>query len=240
MKIESVHYIAQCFEVCWVNGEQSCFPAIFLRDNDPSDLHPHTGERTFDLTQVPIDIRPVEFSFTADELHIDWPVYDNAGTAVPEHIHPAIYNANWLYKHRPGKCRQDPARLPQTLWQGDFLAAIPRHDADTCMRSDLALRSCLEDMKQYGLVVVQGLSGGPDSGVDFAGRIGYIRETNFGRIFSVHSKPQPVNLAYTALALPLHTDLPNQELVPGYPFLHSVQNSVVLILDHVIVQMENE
>ena len=32
-------------------------------------------------------------------------------------------------------------------------------------------------------------------------------------------------LAQRSLALPLHTDLPNQELVPGYQFLHCYRNS---------------
>ena len=42
--------------------------------------------------------------------------------------------------------------------------------------------------------------------------------------FDVVSKPVPNNLAYTSIALPLHTDLPNQEVVPGYQFLHSYRN----------------
>ncbi|WP_370693691.1 TauD/TfdA family dioxygenase [Oceanobacter sp. 3_MG-2023] len=34
----------------------------------------------------------------------------------------------------------------------------------------------------------------------------------------------PVNLAYTAIALPLHTGLANQEIPPGYQFLHCLAN----------------
>jgi alpha-ketoglutarate-dependent taurine dioxygenase len=47
---------------------------------------------------------------------------------------------------------------------------------------------------------------------------------NFGSAFRVETKPDPNNLAYTAHALALHTDLPNQEMPPGFQFLHCVRN----------------
>ena len=56
--------------------------------------------------------------------------------------------------------------------------------------------------------------------------IGFKRRTNFGTTFEVVNNPSPNNLAYTALPLPLHTDLPNQEQIPGYQFLHCLRNSV--------------
>ena len=55
-------------------------------------------------------------------------------------------------------------------------------------------------------------------------RIGFLRETNFGQTFEVVNKADPNNLAYTALALALHTDLTNQETPPGYQFLHCITN----------------
>jgi gamma-butyrobetaine dioxygenase len=46
-------------------------------------------------------------------------------------------------------------------------------------------------------------------------------------VFEVISKPDPNNLAYTSVALPLHTDLPNQEVPPGFQFLHCLANEAV-------------
>lgn len=63
-----------------------------------------------------------------------------------------------------------------------------------------------------------------EAGIDVARRIGFLRETNFGTTFEVISKPNPNNLAYTSHALPLHTDLANQELPPGFQFLHCLAN----------------
>jgi gamma-butyrobetaine dioxygenase len=53
-----------------------------------------------------------------------------------------------------------------------------------------------------------------------ADRIGFVRETNYGRMFDVRSVAKPNNLAYTSLALPGHTDNPYRDPVPGFQLLH--------------------
>jgi gamma-butyrobetaine dioxygenase len=92
------------------------------------------------------------------------------------------------------------------------------------MRDDGALRDWLRDLKATGLTIVDGLPDDPEAGRKIAERVGFLRRTNFGTTFEVVSKPDPNNLAYTAEALPLHTDLPNQEVPPGYQFLHCLAN----------------
>jgi gamma-butyrobetaine dioxygenase len=78
-----------------------------------------------------------------------------------------------------------------------------------------------------GIVIFDKLSDDASAGENFADLIGFKRETNFGVMFNVISKPDPNNLAYTSDALPLHIDLTNQELVPGYQFLHCVVNDAM-------------
>jgi gamma-butyrobetaine dioxygenase len=82
----------------------------------------------------------------------------------------------------------------------------------------------MKDTRRYGLSIVAGLPDNDDVGSKLAERIGYLRITNFGDGFAVKSMPKPTNLAFTALALPLHTDLPYQECPPGYQFLHCIAN----------------
>jgi gamma-butyrobetaine dioxygenase len=82
----------------------------------------------------------------------------------------------------------------------------------------------LLDTKKYGLTIVHGVDGKGDASMAIAQRIGFLRETNFGQTFEVIDKADPNNLAYTSLALHLHTDLTNQETPPGYQFLHCITN----------------
>ena len=55
--------------------------------------------------------------------------------------------------------------------------------------------------------------------------LGYVLETNYGRLFRVRAVPSPDNLAYTALGLGLHTDNPYRDPVPGYQLLHCLIHS---------------
>jgi len=54
---------------------------------------------------------------------------------------------------------------------------------------------------------------------------GYVRETNYGRLFEVRTEVNPTNLAYTGLGLQAHTDNPYRDPVPTMQVLHCLQSS---------------
>ena len=82
----------------------------------------------------------------------------------------------------------------------------------------------MKQLNQDGLCLVQNMPSTQGALNEVTSRIDYQRQTNFGVTFEVKSESQPINLAYTSLALPLHTDLSNQETPPGYQFLHCLAN----------------
>jgi len=79
-------------------------------------------------------------------------------------------------------------------------------------------------LDQDGLILVKNMPSTPEALDNVANQVDYQRQTNFGVTFEVKSEPKPINLAYTSLALPLHTDLSNFETPPGYQFLHCLAN----------------
>ncbi len=201
--------------VGWADGTSTDFPFLWLRDNCPSGFHPQTQERQFDLTSVPDDIAATSCELADGELTIYWN-HDS---------HLSRYSLDWLYAHRPGLGLADPADVGATAWRADFQPAdIPRTSAPALMEDDTALGKFLKEAKRTGLAIVDHLPNDPEAGIAVAQRIGFLRETNFGVTFEVMSKPDPNNLAYTSHALPLHTDLANQELPPGFQFLHCLAN----------------
>ncbi len=205
--------------VAWPTGESADFPFIWLRDNCPTGFHPQTFEREFDLMSVAPDIAPETAQVSGDMIEIVWPP---AGTA---ESHVSRFAADWLKNHRPGRRRPDPAAIAPVVWRGDLApAAIPRVRADDILTSDQALKDWLIATKRIGFSIVEGLADTVEAGMDVARRVGFLRETNFGVEFDVVSKPDPNNLAYTSHRLPLHTDLTNQELPPGFQFLHCLAN----------------
>ena len=215
MYIQSVTFSASIFEITWDNAEEHRYPAIFLRDNDPGELHPQTRERVFDLTTVSLDIEPIKISFTDEALEILWPDKSTS----------SIYTSEWLMQHRPGVPRKDDAEVKQQTWDAGFSESVPWFKANECRVDSKQLRELLRAIKRYGLVIVSELEEYANAGTGFGESIGFKRMNNFGSVFHVVNKPDPNNLAYTSVALPLHTDLPNQELIPGYQFFHCYQNA---------------
>ena len=215
MKIANVESGDRALIVTWDDETQNQFPYIWLRDNALDEFHPDTKERVFDLTTVDVGIEPADYDVRDSDLTIKWPGKDPS----------SVYPADWLREHRPGLERPDPARIEPILWDCASLPDVPRIAVEQCIRPGPGLFELLHHAKRYGIVVVEGLADDPEASHTIGRRIGFRRETNFGEMFDVISKPSPNNLAYTALALPLHTDLPNQEAIPGFQFLHSYKNA---------------
>ena len=201
--------------VAWADGTSADFPFLWLRDNCPSGFHPQTHEREFDLTSIPETLGIHSAELDGEAIRIEWDGEE----------HQSRFDADWLKAHRPGIGLNDPANIPPTLWRGDFQpAGLPRISAADLMNDDRALLGFLIETKKTGLAIVDGMADDREAGMAAAKRIGFLRETNFGVTFEVRSMPNPNNLAYTSHALPLHTDLANQELPPGFQFLHCLAN----------------
>lgn len=220
-KITSHELTERALIVHWSDGSNNEYPYIWLRDNDVDELHPDTHERTFDLTSVPINIKPQKVNYESSKSDgparfvIRWPNKEV----------PSYYQLDWLWVHRPGVGRQDPARIKKQSWADTGQTELPRFDASTCASDPASFLQALVTLKTTGAILIVGLEDSPDAGERFGDLIGFKRETNYGVMFEVKSKPKPNNLAYTSLALPLHTDLANQEFVPGNQFLHCYRNS---------------
>lgn len=197
------------------DGETADFPYLWLRDNAPDAFHPVTEERVLDLLDIPDDIAPEAVRIEGGRLVIDW--------GFP--AHRSVFALDWLAGNRPGRGLADPAAVAPVPWRAGDAGAVVRAEAAALMADDAALARWLEALLAGGLSVVGGLPADPDAGIALARRVGFLRQTNFGTVFEVISKPDPNNLAYTAEALPLHTDLPNQALPPGFQFLHCLAGS---------------
>ncbi|MCZ4313618.1 TauD/TfdA family dioxygenase [Comamonadaceae bacterium G21597-S1] len=206
----------QALAVEYSDGYQVTYSLMWLLDSCPEGFHAQTGERAFDLLSVPDAPLLHAVQVLADgRLELQW-----------EHDGPASHFApEWLAAHRPGVPRTDAAAVEYSYWKAAALKDGPaRHDAAAILNDDAALMAWLVDTKRDGLTIVQGIEGTGEASMAIARRIGFLRETNFGQTFEVVNKADPNNLAYTSLALALHTDLTNQETPPGYQFLHCITN----------------
>ncbi len=214
MTIQSLSAAADGLRVTWGDGNATTYPTIWLRDNCPSGFHPQTHERVLDL--LALAPSPILTDAQLDDGEVILRYADGHISNIP---------AKLLHDHRPGQPAHDPAAIPAQTWRAEMDAStVPRYPAAEILLQDQSLQSWLQETARYGIAIIDQLENSTSAGTDVAKRIGFLRKTNFGTTFEVVNKPDPNNLAYTSVALPLHTDLPNQEVPPGYQFLHCLAN----------------
>ncbi|MFG6137277.1 TauD/TfdA family dioxygenase [Halomonas sp. B23F22_10] len=225
--LDAVSFTPRLVTVRWSDGRVSRYHSIWLRENagDETTVNPATRERILDLSALPAWPEVVEAEIDAAgalcvtfapedrrlRFHPGWlraNDYDNATD--PEA--PLVTVTTW---------QGGPGEGPDTIDGSGLLETDPGSEAEEAI-----LAPALESVLGKGLVRLRGLPTTPGSLAAIAQRIGPIRDTNFGGLFNVKAKPDPDSNAYTAIALPPHTDLPTREYHPGLQMLHCLENSV--------------
>lgn len=211
-------------------GAGSCyFNAWWLRDNCPTSFDSETRERVFDVFHQEATPRPVKARLADDMLEIRW----------EREEHVSRYPLAMLRSYASGQRRPDPADLPRRPWYADHYPHLTRVSHPALLEDAGERHRWMEALLVEGIAIVADMPDTDDSLTRTAGLLGTIRPSFFGDYFDVRVHVKPTNLAYTAKALELHTDVPAEELAPGIQYLHCRRNSVEggrnLFLDGVAV-----
>lgn len=201
--------------VDWDDGRQSAFHATWLRDNCPCRecLHAGTGERLVDVTLLDDGIAAASArALDGDDAEIVW-----AGDG-----HVSRFPGEWLRAQAAKGGRTRPER---TLWRAELASRIPAGRYGEVVASDEALRDWLAAVDEYGFALLHDVPIAPGEVARFVERFGYVRETNYGRVFDVKTVVNPNNLAYSSLALGPHTDNAYRDPPPTLQLLHCLASS---------------
>jgi gamma-butyrobetaine dioxygenase len=182
-------------------------PAIWLRDNCscPECRDPRNGQKLFGITDLDPDVSVTSIdgtTVTFSDGHVGR-LDPAALTAVP--------------------IPDDRCEDAKDLWattsvpEGDWarFGSDPEHRAD-----------CLEAVLRQGFTLLRGVPVVPGTVLDVAAGFGYVRETNYGKLFDVRVEATPTNLAFTGLPITPHTDNPYRDPVPTVQLLHCLSNAV--------------
>ena len=124
----------------------------------------------------------------------------------------------------PPSPRTSPSEI--TLWsQGAQIAGCQPTPCADYLSDDRALRHALAEVTQFGLTRLTGAGVAPGTVEQVVRRFGFIRETNYGRLFEVRVLTRPDHLAYTNRALEPHTDNPYRDPAPTLQLLHCIRNA---------------
>ena len=191
----------------WSDGTTSFWPAIWLRDQCacPQCRHP-SGQRLFEIGELPEHPQIERATTEADNsVRVVWREAGHVST------YPAsfLYEANWKPKRS----------TDISLW-GAELAKLPEADWSAVARDPAAELVWLEAYHRHGFGLLRNVPVRPGMVAEVGDRIGFVRTTNYGRLFDVISVPDPNNLANTALGLGVHSDNPYRDPTPGVQLLH--------------------
>ena len=216
-RIEQVHIEDSGLTVDLPDRGPTYFNAWWLRDNCPTSFDRVTRERTFDVFHYDSTPRPAEAHLDAEALTIRWEGED----------HTSRFPLAMLAAYADGLRRSDPADLPRRPWYSDHYADLVRVSHPVLLESAEERRRWMEALLVDGVAIVTDMPDSDEGLTRTAELIGTIRPSFFGTYFDVRTHINPTNLAYTASALEMHTDVPAEELAPGVQFLHCRRNSVV-------------
>ena len=127
----------------------------------------------------------------------------------------------------------DPEQDPRTedgkrLWRAADLAGtgLPGAGWDGYLAYDAVLERCLDAVVRLGFALLRGVPAEPGVVIRVAETFGFVRETNYGRLFDVVVVADPANQAFTSRELAPHTDNPYRDPVPTLQLLHCLRDAV--------------
>ena len=200
--------------VTWSDGTASRFPAIWLADNRPEGRRGSEGQRLSDALDLPENVSVQRAALIAGGIEIAFSCFE----------HPALFDPAWLRDHALDPASRSARRRHEIeLWDGGLTARIPADTYEAITRDATALARWLASVARFGFALLHGVPARQGMVCEVVELFGYVRETNYGRLFDVISVEQPQNLAFTALALGNHTDNPYRDPVPQLQLLHCLE-----------------
>src|SRR2546421_1597447 len=179
------------------------FHPLWLRDNCPCPECRHgSGQRLLDTRSLPDDLEVVAVD----------------GTNV-------TFSDGHTSTFDPALLASTRAPRPRRLWGAEIQDDLPVSRHSEVAAGGAALRDWLRAVDQLGFAILTGCPTDPGTVTRVAELFGFVRETNYGRLFDVKTVVDPTNLAYTGLGLGSHTDNPYRDPTPTLQLLHCLASS---------------
>lgn len=187
-------------------------PAAWLWDMAEENRDPISGQRLTGVLDRPADLTLTQADIDADHIRIRFRGH-GADLHVPlSHLHALVQ-----------PCIPDGS--DPRLWpDSSAVAALPVHDHHAFLNDDAVTLAALDQVASVGFARLSGGPLLPGTLEALIQRFGYLRETNYGRLFDVRVEPSAQNLAFTARGLEGHTDNPYRDPVPTLQLLYSLEN----------------
>ena len=205
--------------MAWADGKVAHFAPLMLAENDPAAdvLHSKSREMLISPLDLPADL----LVQSADRdlngtIVIQWSHERRAS-----HFHPDwLRGVAWFDDDV-----QDLAPTSRISWNATEMPVPPTFDGPTVLNDVGAELAWLEALAQYGIARLENLPQQDGLLEQIVTQIGPVRDSNFGRQYTLEIKDDPDSNAFTSDALLQHIDMPTRESPHGLQFLYCRANT---------------
>jgi len=196
------------------------FHAMWLRDNawDEDTRAAGNGQRLVALRDLPKNVTVSTAEIAGNELRVSFEPEKKA----------VAYDVQWLIAHAYDKVTQKESgwiNSELSLWDASLMQNVPTANYEALLTDEKILLEWLQAIQRFGFAKLVNGPVEPSALLNIIDTFGFVRETNYGKIFEVRTEVNPSNLAYTGLGLQAHTDNPYRDPVPTLQLLYCLDNS---------------
>ncbi|WP_343562075.1 TauD/TfdA family dioxygenase [Kiloniella sp. b19] len=201
----------------WSDGARCAYHPLLLAENDPAGdvLHPLSRETVLSPLDFPEELKVVDAQISEDGgIEVFWS-HGRRGSR---------YHPGWL-RGIGWSGVVEPLIPAPILWRGRELTEPPTFDGSQALGDETVFLSWLRALRDYGVARLEGLPVRDGLLMETVERIGPVRESNFGRMYTLEIKDDPDSNAFTSSALLQHIDMPTRECPHGLQFLFCRENT---------------
>jgi gamma-butyrobetaine dioxygenase len=207
-------------ELTLAPGQVLRFPAMWLRDSCPCAecADPASGQKLHDVTDIPPDCAVAAVAAVADVTDVA-EAHDAVAVTFAPDGHRSLFAVDWLLAQAAGE--HPDTRKP---WHSQAeLGELPQLSWHRYIGHPMQRARALESVVRRGFVILRDVPAREGMVTRVAETFGFVRETNYGRLFDVRIEPAPGNLAFTSREILPHTDNPYRDPVPTVQLLHCLR-----------------
>jgi len=207
--IKKIKMLPDDLHVYFSNEREEIYPNIWLRDHsrDEENWDKRSNQRkTFTATlDFKLKIKSAEILDNGKSIKIIWPDLEK----------PVTYSYEFLFNNSlNNKSKINSLKL----WKENDLDDQIYIDFET-VQSNEGYKKFLKNLYQYGFSVVQNCKTEMSSVENIVNKIGYVRNSIFGSLWSFESNEDKADSAYTQEELRPHTDATYSNDAPGLQLL---------------------
>lgn len=119
--------------------------------------------------------------------------------------HRSVFSRSWLSRHALDDGRDDDDRTEdgrteddKELWRPADLDPVPEASWGRYLTEPADRARALDAVLRLGFLLLHDVPAETGMVLEVAASFGFVRETNYGRLFDVRIEPSPGNLAFTS------------------------------------------